>query len=80
MFMGRQKKFGLTCIVEEREPWLLILKIAESMPAEQYWMLLKKYGNISDVLGENTYKALFPIPDREIMMNYNLTQNPGYTR
>lgn len=49
-------------------------------PAEQCWMLLKKYGNVADVLGEHTYKALFPIPDREIMMNYNLTQNPGYSR
>lgn len=52
----------------------------DSFPSEQCWMLLKKYGNISDVLGENTYKALFPIPDREVMMNPYLTQNPGYSR
>lgn len=44
---------------------------------------LKRLGRIDDVLAEakdnwNSYKAYYPIPNRERLINPNLTQNPGY--
>jgi hypothetical protein len=51
------------------------------------WFDLKRAGKIDAVMGVETskkggtwaaYKALVPIPASEILIDHNLTQNPGY--
>ncbi|SHL80656.1 RagB/SusD family nutrient uptake outer membrane protein [Chryseobacterium polytrichastri] len=47
------------------------------------WFDLKRTGHLDDVLSplKSTWKpsaGLFPIPSAEILVNQNLTQNPGY--
>jgi len=43
-----------------------------------YFAFLKRTGQALSTLGLEEYQLLFPIPQDELMMNPNLTQNPGY--
>jgi hypothetical protein len=49
------------------------------------WLDLKRTGQIDAVLGAikpqwKSYQQLYPIPRDEMVVNPNLTQNPGYTQ
>jgi hypothetical protein len=43
-----------------------------------YFAFLKRAGLAEQVCGIESYQLLWPIPVRELNMNYNMTQNPGY--
>lgn len=43
-----------------------------------YFALLKQLDLAMSTLGLSKYETLFPIPEKEISMNPNLIQNPGY--
>lgn len=43
-----------------------------------YWAMLKRIGKATDVVGCYDWQLLLPIPQREIILNNKLTQNPGY--
>ena len=48
------------------------------------WFDLRRTNRLDEVLGNNSYKQwephrkLFPVPEKELNKNANLTQNPGY--
>ena len=39
---------------------------------------LKRSGNAEEMLDIPAYRKLLPIPQREMEVNPNMTQNPGY--
>lgn len=43
-----------------------------------YFAFLKRTGLAQSIIGLEEYQLLFPIPQNELMMNPNLTQNPDY--
>ena len=43
-----------------------------------YWAALKRMGKAQEVTGCFDYELLMPIPSMDIMLNPNMTQNPGY--
>lgn len=42
------------------------------------WAMLKRIGKAAEVSHRTEYELLLPIPRRELMVNPNLHQNPGY--
>lgn len=45
-----------------------------------YYYFNTSVGNIVDNLGDDNHKIFYPIPKREIAVNKNLKQNPGYDK
>lgn len=43
-----------------------------------HFFTLKRFGKATEILNIPDYKLLLPIPEREIMVNPNITQNPGW--
>jgi len=43
-----------------------------------YFALLKRLGIAVELLEIQSYQQLYPIPNTELVLNPNITQNPGY--
>ncbi|MDR1683487.1 MAG: RagB/SusD family nutrient uptake outer membrane protein [Candidatus Symbiothrix sp.] len=49
------------------------------MQNEGLWFFtLKRFGKATQILNIPEYKLLLPIPQREVQLNTNMTQNPGW--
>lgn len=44
-----------------------------------YWAALKRMGKAEEATGCQPYMLLMPLPERELMMNNKITQNPGWS-
>lgn len=52
--------------------------LRKSLKLQDYFAFLKRNGLAMKELGLEKYQLLLPIPQDELMVNPNLTQNPGY--
>lgn len=55
-----------------------INQLRKSLKLQDYFAFLKRNGLAIKELGLEKYQLLLPIPQNEINMNPNMTQNPGY--
>lgn len=55
-----------------------IKQLRKSLKLQDYFAFLKRNGLAMKELGLEKYQLLLPIPQNEIDMNPNFTQNPGY--
>lgn len=55
-----------------------IKQLRKSLKLQDYFAFLKRNGLAIKELGLEKYQLLLPIPQNEINMNPNMTQNPGY--
>ena len=55
-----------------------IKQLRKSLKLQDYFAFLKRNGLAIKELGLEKYQLLLPIPERELVMNPNMTQNPGY--
>lgn len=55
-----------------------IKQLRKSLKLQDYFAFLKRNGLAMKELGLEKYQLLLPIPQNEINMNPNMTQNPGY--
>lgn len=55
-----------------------IKQLRKSLKLQDYFAFLKRNGLAMKELGLEKYQLLLPIPQNELMVNPNLTQNPGY--
>lgn len=55
-----------------------IKQLRKSLKLQDYFAFLKRNGLAMKELGLKKYQLLLPIPENEIIVNPNLTQNPGY--
>ena len=55
-----------------------IKQLRKSLKLQDYFAFLKRNGLAMKELGLEKYQLLLPIPENEIIVNPNLTQNPGY--
>lgn len=55
-----------------------IKQLRKSLKLQDYFAFLKRNGLAMKELGLEKYQLLLPIPQNEISMNPNMTQNPGY--
>lgn len=55
-----------------------INQLRKSLKLQDYFAFLKRNGLAIKELGLEKYQLLLPIPQNEIKMNPNMTQNPGY--
>lgn len=55
-----------------------IKQLRKSLKLQDYFAFLKRNGLAIKKLGLEKYQLLLPIPQNEINMNPNMTQNPGY--
>ena len=55
-----------------------INQLRKSLKLQDYFAFLKRNGLAMKELGLEKYQLLLPIPQNEINMNPNMTQNPGY--
>lgn len=55
-----------------------IKQLRKSLKLQDYFAFLKRNGLAIKELGLEKYQLLLPIPQNELMVNPNLTQNPGY--
>ena len=55
-----------------------IKQLRTSLKLQDYFAFLKRNGLAIKELGLEKYQLLLPIPERELVMNPNMTQNPGY--
>lgn len=55
-----------------------IKQLRKSLKLQDYFAFLKRNGLAMKELGLEKYQLLLPIPENELMVNPNLTQNPGY--
>jgi len=55
-----------------------IKQLRKSLKLQDYFAFLKRNGLAIKELGLEKYQLLLPIPQHEINMNPNMTQNPGY--
>lgn len=55
-----------------------IKQLKKSLKLQDYFAFLKRNGLAIKELGLEKYQLLLPIPQNEINMNPNMTQNPGY--
>ena len=55
-----------------------IKQLRKSLKLQDYFAFLKRNGLAMKELGLEKYQLLLPIPQNEIDMNPNMTQNPGY--
>lgn len=55
-----------------------IKQLRKSLKLRDYFAFLKRNGLAMKELGLEKYQLLLPIPQNELMVNPNLTQNPGY--
>lgn len=55
-----------------------IKHLRKSLKLQDYFAFLKRNGLAIKELGLEKYQLLLPIPQNEINMNPNMTQNPGY--
>lgn len=55
-----------------------IKQLRKSLKLQDYFAFLKRNGLAIRELGLEKYQLLLPIPQNEINMNPNMTQNPGY--
>lgn len=57
----------------------LLDEIKDGLGKDGLWFsTLKRNGNAEEILGIPAYRTLIPIPQQEIILNANMTQNPGY--
>lgn len=54
-----------------------IKQLRKSLKLQEYFAFLKRNGLAMKELGLEKYQLLLPIPQNELMVNPNLTQNPG---
>ena len=55
-----------------------ILPEWETQPQYGYWAALNRLGKAQKITGCMAHETLMPIPDFEIRINQNMTQNTGY--
>ncbi|GHT72242.1 hypothetical protein AGMMS50262_00330 [Bacteroidia bacterium] len=73
-----RKRNGLENISSVAEETLLNAWQNELKNEGLYFLTLKRFGKATQILDIPEYKLLLPIPYQEIILNPNMTQNPGW--